>query len=98
MKFLFAFSALLLLASHIDCDEASPDHIREKHFVFKKANAKLMLPTLKPEPVLATSSFCALKPCLNGGTCVSLSNGGQCLCTPNHTGKYCEKSIFNLLI
>jgi hypothetical protein len=29
---------------------------------------------------------------------VSLSNGGQCLCTPNHTGKYCEKSIFNLLI
>ncbi|XP_043925383.1 coagulation factor XII isoform X2 [Protopterus annectens] len=38
-----------------------------------------------------TTDFCASNPCQNGGTCQSNSKGYECKCTPQYTGRDCQK-------
>jgi len=45
------------------------------------------------EPVTNTPEKCPSDYCLNGGTCISLSNGFKCNCPSNFTGFKCQESL-----
>merc|ERR1711971_1477166 len=43
------------------------------------------------KPAQSGTELCALKPCLNGGTCVPAGNDYSCTCPAPYIGKFCER-------
>ncbi|CAH3047115.1 unnamed protein product, partial [Porites lobata] len=48
------------------------------------------------EQICAAVDFCSSNPCLNNGTCTSLTSDFQCQCTPGWQGKDCSKGWYNI--
>ena len=48
---------------------------------------------IKVPPCIIASAVdeCASNPCTNGGSCVNLRNGFQCICPDGSTGQICER-------
>lgn len=41
---------------------------------------------------------CASSPCAQGGTCIDMENGFECLCPPQWTGKTCQIGTLIILV
>lgn len=69
------------------------------------SNISLYCSTYLAIPMLPPPSPCLAMPCLNGGKCLEISQGGfSCSCLPNFSGQRCEdlltttmSPIFSLL-
>lgn len=57
-------------------------------------SAARSLPLLSCVRVLSDLNECASSPCAQGGTCVDLEDGFECLCPPQWEGKTCQIGEF----
>ncbi|XP_073228369.1 von Willebrand factor A domain-containing protein 2-like [Porites lutea] len=68
----------------------------EKHVVEASFSELDKFKDAMKEQICAAVDFCSSNPCLNNGTCTSLTSDFQCQCSPGWQGKDCSKGWYNM--
>lgn len=69
------------------CDNPRPQHGGRPCIGHSSQKRKCKVPSCLGTQL---KTLCALRPCLNGGTCSSEGRGFQCLCPKTHSGPICQ--------